>query len=245
MVRSISIVIVSGLVILAGTACDLAARPNPPAHAGAPAQASTAVPESQDVVPLPPVARDGQASLDGVLQGRRSVRALAGTPISAQALAKLLWAAQGTTDDQGRRTVPSARATYPMDVIAVVGRVDGVAPGSYRYDPDRHALRRLAGGPDLAAFNEQVVRQDWANGAAVAFVITGTAERARAKLGDRADRFLALEAGMAAQNLLLAVTALELGATFVGGYDPERAPAILGLPAGEVIHAVVPVGVRR
>lgn len=243
--RSVLAMVAAGCLVLAWTPRGLVARPNPPVPAGSAVNLPATASDSRDVILLPPAARDGQASLDRVLQERRSIRALAATSISVPTLARLLWAAQGRTDDQGRRTVPSARATYPMDVIAVVGRVDGLASGSYRYDPDRHALVREANGPDLAAFAAQAIKQDWAKDAAVAFVITGTAERARAKLGDRADRFLALEAGMAAQNLLLAVTALELGATFVGGYDPERAPAILGLPAGEVIHAVVPVGVRR
>ena len=43
-------------------------------------------------------------------------------------LSQLLWAAQGVTGADGRRSVPSAGALYPIGLYAIIGRVTGLAP---------------------------------------------------------------------------------------------------------------------
>ncbi len=198
-----------------------------------------------DVVSLPKPVLTGGMTLERAMAERRSIRDLKDAPIPMQSLSMLLWAAQGVTDANGHRTTPSARATYPLDVIAIVGNVTGVPAGVYRFDPAAHSLTRMAVGDQRKALVKEAIGQDWIPAAAVLFAITGTPERARAKMGDRAAQFTGLEAGLAAQNLLLEVTSLGLGSTFVGGFDGAKAAIFLGLPAGETVHAILPVGVRK
>jgi SagB-type dehydrogenase family enzyme len=61
-----------------------------------------------------------------------------------QQVAQLLWAAQGITDSEGRRTAPSAGALYPLEVYLVAGNVEGLSAGVYKYEPkpkvDRYAI---------------------------------------------------------------------------------------------------------
>ena len=66
--------------------------------------------------------------------------------------------------------------------------------------------------------------------------VLSTPERARAKMGDRAGQFAGLESGLAAQNVLLQVTTLGLGSTFVGGFDPALGAGTVAL-GGEDLDA--------
>jgi nitroreductase len=63
-----------------------------------------------------------------------------------------------------------------------------------------------------------------------------------AKMKERAAQFMYTEVGLAAQGFFLEATAMGLGSTFVGGFKPAEARAVLGLAAGEESLAVLPVG---
>ncbi len=89
----------------------------------------------------------------------------------------------------------------------------------------------------------KAIGQDWITQAPAVFVITGKAAK-MAGMKERGKQFMAVETGLAAQGLLLEETALGLGGTFVGGFDPSKARAVLGLPAEEEVLAVLPVGNR-
>ena len=91
-------------------------------------------------VALPEPRREGKLSVEQALARRRSVREYASGPLPLAAVSQLLWAAQGVTDPEGLRTAPSAGALYPLEVYLVAGAVAGLAPGIYRYDPQRHRL---------------------------------------------------------------------------------------------------------
>ena len=61
--------------------------------------------------------------------------------------------------------------------------------------------------------------------------MTGVFERTETKYGERAVRYVHIEAGHVPQNLLLQATALGLGAVPVGSFDDVAVSEILGLPA--------------
>lgn len=73
-------------------------------------------------------------------------------------------------------------------------------------------------------------------------MITGVVARTVAKYGDRAERYVQLEAGHVCQNLLLEATALGLGAVPMGAFSDEALRAALDLGEGELPLYVVPVG---
>jgi SagB-type dehydrogenase family enzyme len=92
-----------------------------------------------------------------------------------------------------------------------------------------------------AALGQEVVAS-----APVVFVLTGVIQRTERKYGSkRAPRYVMLEAGHAAQNLLLEATALGLGGTPVGAFDDAAVLRVLGLAGGELPLYLVPVGVPR
>jgi SagB-type dehydrogenase family enzyme len=188
---------------------------------------------------LPSPRLPGPVSLEEALLRRRSVREFTGVPLTRDEIGQLLWAAQGVTDGQGRRTAPSAGALYPLEVDAVVA--EGVA----RYLPDGHRLA-WRGTADLRpALQRAALDQPQVGDAALVLVISAVPERTAARYGSRTDRYVALEAGHAAQNVLLEAVALGLGAVPVGSFDDAEVGRLLGLAAGEEPLYLVAIGRPR
>jgi SagB-type dehydrogenase family enzyme len=77
------------------------------------------------------------------------------------------------------------------------------------------------------------------------FVFSAVPARTAARYGDRAARYVQIEAGHAAQNLLLEAVALGLAAVPVGAFSDAELHRALGLPADQVVLYIVPVGRRR
>ncbi|MDI6815254.1 MAG: nitroreductase family protein, partial [Dehalococcoidales bacterium] len=71
---------------------------------------------------LPPPSQKGIMSLEEAIARRRSIRDFTPQPISRSQLSQILGAAQGKSDTRGRyRTVPSAGATYPLEIFVACG----------------------------------------------------------------------------------------------------------------------------
>ncbi len=211
---------------------------------------------SQDppLIRLPAPARDGGAPLTRALTQRRSVRAFAPTPLRLSEIGQLLWAAQGVTQPMpapagwqwgewrgGRRTAPSAGALYPLELYVLATAVDGLDPGLYRYVPVEHTLVR-AGAGDAAALAGAALGQRAITEAPAVVIVTGVEARTAVKYGERAPRYVHIEAGAAAENLLLQATALGLGGVFMGAFRDDAVQATLGLPDGHAPLALLVVG---
>jgi nitroreductase len=87
--------------------------------------------------------RKGSISLEEAISRRRSVRDFSPQPISQSQLSQILWAAQGITDTSRRyRAVPSAGATYPLEILVACGRngIEEIGAGIYHYNVADHSL---------------------------------------------------------------------------------------------------------
>ena len=189
------------------------------------------------ILSLPRPDTGGEVPLERALTGRRSVREFAARGLSTAQVGQLLWAAQGVTDREGRRTAPSAGALYPLELLVVLPE------GSFRYLPAEHALAGVRDGDLRPVLRSAALGQEAVADAPLVVVIAAVPARTAAKYGDeRAMRYVLLEAGHAAQNLLLEAVVLGLGAVPVGAFDDARVAAILGLGPGEVPLYLVPVG---
>ncbi len=226
------------VLALAASALVPAAGP-----AMAQAQAQSQTPAS---VALPAPKTDGKVATEKALAQRRSLRSPSAEALSLAEIGQLCWAAQGTTDDKGHRTAPSALATYPLELYVLAGSVGGLAPGLYRYQTARHELVLVKPGDRRAELVDKAIGQDWIKKAPAVFVVTGAISRMAAKVKDeqRSRGFMFQESGLAAQSFFLQATALGLGSTFVGGFKPGPTRELLALPPGEEPLAVLPVGKR-
>lgn len=189
---------------------------------------------------LPPPDLEGQTSLEQALRQRRSVREFKDTPLTSAELGQLLWAVQGITNERGFRTAPSAGALYPLEIYVVT------AEGTFHYDPHEHQLSVLGHEDTRSALYEAALRQEPVRRAAVVFVITAIYERTVKKYGaERSPRYVHLEAGHAAQNLLLEAVVLGLGAVPIGAFHDEEIQTVLSLPADHEPLYLIPVGHPR
>lgn len=194
------------------------------------------------VTALPAPVVDGKLSLEAALQRRASVRKFKAAPIALADAGQLLWAAQGISHEGDKRTAPSAGALYPLEIYLLAGTVEGLAPGAYRYDMKRHALDRVKAGQLLAPLADAALGQGAVRGAAAVLLLTATPARTTGKYGERAHRFVWVEAGHAAQNVLLQAVARGLGAVSIGAFDDAAVARLLALPAGEQPVYLIPVG---
>ncbi|HII06353.1 MAG TPA: SagB/ThcOx family dehydrogenase [Methanotrichaceae archaeon] len=199
--------------------------------------------ESSEIIELPDPRIDGGISVENALKERRSIRSFTDEPLYLVEVSQLLWAAQGETDDAGHRSAPSAMATYPLEVYLLAGNVIGLPAGIYHYSPQDHNLIVIASGNRIPAlFNTSSDRVDWREKAPAVFVITGVFERMNKIPGQDSSRFVYIEAGAAAENLLLEVVSLGLGSTYTAGFDENRTKEYLRLSEGETPIGILPVG---
>lgn len=215
-------------------------------------------------IPLPEPRLDGRVSVEQALSQRRSIRRYATASLQLADLGQLMWAAQGVTQPMeepppgfswewrgGMRTAPSAGALYPLELYAVIGDVEELEPGVYQYLPAEHALARVA-SPDPPPASAPDDRREALSGAALrqlairnaptVLVLAGVVERTAAKYGDRAERYVHIEVGAAAQNVYLECESLELGTVFIGAFDDEAVAGVLGLPGDERVYGMMPIG---
>lgn len=213
--------------------------------ATAPEAASPADEGPMEIIALPSPRSDGPLSLEGALAARRSVRELAPDPLTLEEIGQLLWAAQGTTDPERLgRTSPSAGGLYPLEVYAATA--DGLFRYVPGYVPGRHTVERLRSDDLRLDLRRAALDQAAVGEAPVVLVITVVPERTATRYGEeRAVRFVDLEAGHAAQNVLLQAVALGLAAVPIGAFDDAGIASVLGLDTGEEPRYLVPVGRPR
>lgn len=198
--------------------------------------------EQQDFIELPAPRLHGDASLEDVLFQRRSVREFADAPISLGEAGQLLWAAQGETDPEGLRASPSAGALYPLEIYLVAGAVEGLEPGVYHYEVHRHQLEHVAGGDRRGRLAKAALGQSAVSGAAAVIAVGAVYERTTGKYGDRGRRYVHMEAGHAAQNVLLQASALGLDAVPVGAFDDPAVHKAVGMTGGMEPLYLLPIG---
>jgi SagB-type dehydrogenase family enzyme len=126
------------------------------------------------------------------------------------------------------RVVPSGGAMYPLDVIALAHRVDGLVQGAYVYDPIGHALL-ARGDVDPVEFHDRASASVTTPRPALTIAVVATFARSRAKYGLRGYRFALLEAGHLVQAAVTIATALGLASLPWGGFVDAAVDARLEL----------------
>ncbi len=153
------------------------------------------------------------------------------------------------------RTYPSASGATVVDLWVIARAVDGLTPGAYRYDADRHGFERVDTRTDedtLPALSPMFGRVG--TGAALieadrvpaVVVLVAHLDRLRVKYGLRALRLALLEAGHVAQNLGLVAAATGLRSVHLQAFVDDEVCSRLHLDGyTRVPVAVLPVGERR
>jgi SagB-type dehydrogenase family enzyme len=186
--------------------------------------------------------REAAMSLEACIRRRRSLRAFAEDSLTKDEVGQLLWAAQGITGANGERTAPSAGALYPLALGVVVGSVASIPTGIYRYFSSQHQLAAVSTGDSRVRLAAAALNQQWIALAPAVFYIAGAIGQTTSKYGDRGLRYVFLEAGHAAQNLMLQAVSLGLGSTMVGAFPDTEVSHLLALDPWETPLCLLPVG---
>jgi SagB-type dehydrogenase family enzyme len=168
-----------------------------------------------------------------VVRTRRSALDFKGgdASISLSQLSTLL----ATTKEPLFADFASARFVH---LYLYVHRVEGLAPGVYRYWPGHAELEKIKTGDQRLVAAALSLRQDLAGNACLALSMIGDFENAARSYGDRGYRYVHFEAGAIGQRLYLASEALGLRATGIGAFFDEQVNRYLGLSPelGQVVY---------
>jgi len=177
-----------------------------------------------------------KATIWETLARRRSIREYAEAPMTKTELSQLLWAAQGVTaraDGHLFRTAPSAGALYPVETYLAVNHVTDVPRGIYHYDVRNHRLELIREGDVREETARAALDQEMCAAAAAVFIWTAIFARSAWKYGERAYRYVYLDAGHIAQNVALAAVACGLGSCQVGALYDDEVNALIGVDGTE------------
>lgn len=198
--------------------------------------------QASNRIDLPPPAVVGKHLLESLLQQRRSVREYPDLALNLAQLGQLLWAAQGITHRGGYRTAPSAGALYPLELYVVASHVTGLSKGIYHYQPNGHTLIKTADGDVHQALAAAALSQASVEQAAAVIVFSAVYARSERKYGERAERYVHIEVGHAAENLFLQAEALGLATVVVGAFRDEEVSQVLHLPPDHAPLLLMPIG---
>jgi SagB-type dehydrogenase family enzyme len=195
-----------------------------------------------EVIHLPPVEPRGM-SLEEAIRRRRSVREYSQKPLALEELARLLFYGIGVTGSaEYKRAAPTAGGLTPIELYPVVNNVAGLERGLYHYDALGHHLHLLRRGDLRREIARACLDQDFLAQAAAVLVLTAVHRRTAWKYGERAYRYILLDAGHAAENIQLEATALGLGSCPIGAFFDDELNRLLGLKEEEFALLAVAVG---
>ncbi|MEM1606819.1 MAG: SagB/ThcOx family dehydrogenase [Candidatus Bathyarchaeia archaeon] len=203
------------------------------------------------LLPLP--RKVSELTVEEAILLRRSIREYTDDPIDLNGLAMMLWAAYGITEPKrGFRSVPSAGATYPLEIYVVIGKrgvksAEGfLREGVYKYEPHSHTLLLVKGGDYREDLMRAALGQSWVGGAPLNIVICAVFERTTSVYGRRGEvRYVPMEVGHAGQNIYLMATALKYGAVVVGAFQDDLVAKIIDAKPEEKPLYIVPIGVPK
>ncbi|TFH09962.1 MAG: SagB/ThcOx family dehydrogenase [Candidatus Atribacteria bacterium] len=185
-------------------------------------------------LPSPETLDLGTLALRTAIETRRSLRVYQETPLALDELSFLLWCSQGvkpeSTDSHTLRTVPSAGARHAFETLLLVNRVEGLSPGVYQYDAATHGLIQWKSPEDVTEqVTEACLNQRIVSNSAVTFIWVAERVRMAWRYGERALRYLFLDAGHVCQNLYLAAESVGAGVCAIGAFDDDQLNQLLGL----------------
>jgi len=187
-------------------------------------------------IELPDIAPLSDMILHEVLKNRRSVREYQNKHLTKETLSYLLWASTGISRKEGGyefRTSPSAGALYPIETYLVVNNVKKVDPGVYHYNIQNHYLELLKKEDYAVETAKAALNQRMCVEAPVVFIWTAIFERMKWKYGQRAYRYIYLDAGHIAENLALTATSLKLGSCQIGALFDDEVNKIIDVDGTE------------
>ncbi|MCX8022545.1 MAG: SagB/ThcOx family dehydrogenase [Syntrophorhabdaceae bacterium] len=204
---------------------------------------------SFDIIDLRRPKLDTKEFFTDLLAKRCSVRSFTQKPVALDVISYILWAGYGFKEGGGR-TVPSAGATYPLELYLLCRMVEGgeigrLDPGLYVYIPELHRIKALKKGDVSRAISEASLFQMWIAEAPFSIIICCEYRRITNRYRERGIRYAYMEAGEVSQNISLACLLFGLGSCIVGAFDDRKVKSIMDVNPSHEPVLIIPVGYPR
>ena len=190
-------------------------------------------------VRLPQPKKKGNISLEEALNNRQSIRNYLPEALTQDELSQMLWAAGGQ-NKRGKLTIPSAGARYPLAIYVVIGDVEGITPGLYKYNARNNTISLAKEGDLRNRLSAACLNQPWVKEAPMSIAICADYAKTSSSYGKRAQRYVPMEAGHSGQNIYLEAVAFGLGTVAVGAFEDRDVKELLGVSEDPLY--IYPVG---
>lgn len=185
-------------------------------------------------LPEPDLFPDQQVNFLELVELRATVRAYSEEPLTMKELSYMLWCTQGVkmglSGNGTMRTVPSAGARHAFETYLYIQHVESLKPGIYRFLALKHVLIPIDVAEDV---QERILKGfkavNMVKASAVTFIWVAELERMTYMFGERAYRYLFIDAGHVCQNLYLAAYTIRTGTCAVGAFYDNVLNKVLGL----------------
>ncbi|MBV8884957.1 MAG: SagB/ThcOx family dehydrogenase [Chroococcidiopsidaceae cyanobacterium CP_BM_RX_35] len=178
---------------------------------------------------------------------RRSTRAYSGFDLTLDELKALLdftYQPQHYTD-QGLDSSPDYFDLNLIETFVAVSGVTGLEEGCYYYAPKAQELRQIRFKNFRRELHYLCLGQELGRDAAAVLFHTADLKTAITQYGDRAYRYLHMDAGHLGQRLNLATIRLNLGVSGIAGFFDDQVNEVLGIPADEAVLYITTLGRPR
>ena len=190
---------------------------------------------------------DNLDGLERTLMRRRSTRRYSGADLTLDELRALLDFTYHPENyiAQGLDGYPDYFDLSLVETFLAVSGASGLDEGCYYYAPKARELRQIRFKNFRQDLHFLCLGQDLGRDASVLAFHTADLEKAIAKYGDRAYRYLHADAGHLGQRLNLAAIRLGLGASGIAGFFDDRVNDLLGIPPEEAVLYITTLGRPR
>ena len=185
---------------------------------------------AEKTIKLPPPDKAGGKPLMQCLTERKSERKFDSKPLPPQILSDLLYAADGISRPDGRKTVPTARNLQSQEVYAAM------ADGLYLYHPKTHSLDLVKAGDIRAKCGMQAIHKT----APIVLIHVGDVSTIGKNAAEKVF-YAANHAGYASQNVYLYCTSAGLATVVCGLVNKPELEKAMELPGTKRVQLTQPV----
>jgi len=180
----------------------------------------------------------GSKSLEECIFERESVRSFKDKEIEIEKISQILWAGQGKKGY--KKTVPSAGATYPLELyITIKGK------GLFHYNSNKNLLELKSKGDFGKDLGQASLDQMFINEAPINIIICADFNRTCGHYGKRGVRYIYMEIGHCAQNIELEAVALGLASVPIGAFHDDEVKKVLDIPKNLEPLYIIPIGYQK
>jgi SagB-type dehydrogenase family enzyme len=186
-------------------------------------------------------------ALENTILRRRSTRAYNGANLTLDELKAILDFTYQPHHyiDQGLDSSPDYFDLSLIETFVAVSGVTDLEEGCYYYAPKAQELRQIRFKNFRRELHYLCLGQELGRDAGAIVFHTADLKKAVAKAGDRAYRYLHMDAGHLGQRLNLAAIHLGLGVSGIAGFFDDQVNEVLGIPTDEAVLYITTLGRPR